>query len=615
MAPGSSDNASVSGARAASRVVGRQACDGCRMRKRRCTFKGDDGVQWINGGQPPDGTPRCQNCDKAKMQCTFLLPLKPRGPKPRGDNRYLSFQSASSSEHKTEWDGDLGDGHSQSSSGLQRFPSNTSQHTERIAFAAANSSIGSASPMQSSLPYATDVLFPRDLVRFVLRDYITYIYPLIPVIHIPTFEVHFDQEHDTHNQEFFLLIISLCALTIGLLPSRFAAYREFKDPLPFESRTEAANHCYKLNQGLRDIEYWDTVSHQKWASSYLLALAFHQIGNVNLWRMLEVEAIQLLRLLEVQHSSSYVGLDPVEVQLRKKAFWLMFYAYVHQSYSYRHERVGFLDPFVLQEIKLEELMPAPVDDEYITPHEILPCPDHVVAESLTTGFNVHSLVFSAALAPNTLCSCPLAKDPEIRLARLEEQLHTLRTMLSTVEPAYRTQTQLQTALSPASEDDGIRSIQREVIRANIETTRLWLQIMILDKIEITASGDGGSALSPARSVTQMVSGSSFPTVESLWSERERVCQELIHAIHSFSRPALEPNGNALVYKLRDVAVSFLACPEDVPEDRARRVRGYLGEFSKMLSVLDVSEMVNTLSLQSWIDTSRSKALSSHSGND
>jgi hypothetical protein len=62
-----------------------------------------------------------------------------------------------------------------------------------------------------------------------------------------------------------------------------------------------------------------------------------------------------------------------------------------------------------------------------------------------------------------------------------------------------------------------------------------------------------------------------------------------------------------VYKLRDVAVALLACPEDVDEQRAGRLREYLSEFSKLLSILDVSEMMNTLSLQSWIDTSRSKA--------
>jgi hypothetical protein len=179
-----------------------------------------------------------------------------------------------STEHNLELRSDVVDGQSQGLS--QQLPSNKASHsTDKTAFDA-DVSIQSESPLtHGSQYYATDVLLHRDLVRYILQDYIKYVYPLIPVIHIPTFEINFNQEHDTQNQESLAVIISICALTVGLLPSRFWSYREYKCPLPFETRTEMANHCYKLNQSLRDIEYWDTVSHQKWVSSYLLALTFH----------------------------------------------------------------------------------------------------------------------------------------------------------------------------------------------------------------------------------------------------------------------------------------------------------------------------------------------------
>ena len=52
---------------------------------------------------------------------------------------------------------------------------------------------------------------------------------------------------------------------------------------------------------------------------------------------------------------------------------------------------------------------------------------------------------------------------------------------------------------------------------------------------------------------------------------------------------------------------LLAFPHEGHAERSRRVREYLKEYSELLSILDVSETVNTLSLQSWIDTSRGKA--------
>jgi len=53
-----------------------------------------------------------------------------------------------------------------------------------------------------------------------------------------------------------------------------------------------------------------------------------------------------------------------------------------------------------------------------------------------------------------------------------------------------------------------------------------------------------------------------------------------------------------------VAVTLLACPFDSQHEVARRAFGYLREFTDILSRLDGSETINTLSLQSWVDTGR-----------
>ncbi|GKU08560.1 unnamed protein product, partial [Fusarium langsethiae] len=251
-----------------------------------------------------------------------------------------------------------------------------------------------------------------------------------------------------------------------------------------------ANHCYKLNQNFRDTTYFDTVSHQKWASSFLLGVAFHQTGNNNLWQMFEVESMQLLRLLEVQHISGYAGLDATEVQLRKKAFWLMFYGYMHQMHNLRNERLTFLDPVISCEINLEDLMPAAVDDEYISSSGILPCPEAITAQSLTSGFNIHSRIFSAALRPpgsdlEKHCICSHMKDPVARLGSLRERLHHLKYMLDTVLPAYRPWNKSTIAVhsTTSTEQEDVANIQREAIRANIHATHLWLQSMLLDQID------------------------------------------------------------------------------------------------------------------------------------
>lgn len=416
----------------------------------------------------------------------------------------------------------------------------------------------SESPAQFAPPYATDVLFSRELVTFILNDYITYVYPLVPVIHRPTFEVDFSQNRDLQDEDFLTLIISLCAVTVALLPSKLEKYRGFSSPLPFVTRTDMVNHCYKLNQGLRDTSFFDTVSHQKWASSFLISLAFHQTGNTNFWRMFEVEAMQLLRLLEVQHVSSYKGLDAIEGQLRKKAFWLMFYGYIHQTYNLRNERLAFLDTTILRDINLEDLMPAPVDDEFISASGILPCPEDVASASLTAGFNLHSRIFAAGLEPlcanaKQSCICCETKDPVRRLAALKDRLNHLKYMLDAVLPAFRpwnTKVAGTTTSAITTDLDEVANTQREAIRANVHVTHLWLQIMLLDQIDAlvaaqtlsvsTSQGAADPLTPPSSSSTQMT-----PDTAS-WDEREDICRQLLHTLHSFSHSGLEPNGISVV---------------------------------------------------------------------
>lgn len=57
-------------------------------------------------------------------------------------------------------------------------------------------------------------------------------------------------------------------------------------------------------------------------------------------------------------------------------------------------------------------------------------------------------------------------------------------------------------------------------------------------------------------------------------------------------------------KIRDVAVSLLSCPFEESDRVALRANEYLHRFIEILCRLDKSELLNSLSLQTWIDTGR-----------
>ncbi|KAF5534802.1 beta-glucosidase [Fusarium napiforme] len=444
------------------------------------------GIHWTNTVLAPDPTARCDNCQKSNSQCTFQMPSKARGPKRKTGYRYRysigTAHSASASPELNASDT------VNASSPLSPLPFSKPGSYVLEELAPEPSIATNASPAGCTLPYPTDVLLPRDLIHFILNDYLVHVYPLIPVIHRPSFKIDLERNNDLHDESFLILIVSLCALTVSILPSRLQIYQDFSSPLPFRTRTEMVNHCHKFCQSFRDASYFDTVSHDNWASSFLLGIAFHQAGNTNQWRMLEVEAMQLLRLLEVHRVLSYAGLDAIEIQLRKKAFWLMFYGYVHQMHNLRNERLMFLDTMLSCELNLEDLMPASVDDEYISSSGQLPCPEDIAAASLTVGYNIHSRIFAAALRPpgsigKQTCICSHLKDPQQRLVSLRERLHHLKYMLDTVPAAYgiwNKKTSAPTvptsaATTSSTEGEEVGNIQREAIRVNIHVTHLWLQ--------------------------------------------------------------------------------------------------------------------------------------------
>lgn len=79
---------------------------------------------------------------------------------------------------------------------------------------------------------------------------------------------------------------------------------------------------------LRGPTYFDQINFQKFAIAYLLNISFFQLGEQNRSRMMECEGMQLGRLLNLHKSSEEDGLNFIEVQLRRKGFWLLYYGYV-----------------------------------------------------------------------------------------------------------------------------------------------------------------------------------------------------------------------------------------------------------------------------------------------
>lgn len=83
--------------------------------------------------------------------------------------------------------------------------------------------------------------------------------------------------------------------------------------------------------------------------------------------------------------------------------------------------------------------------------------------------------------------------------------------------------------------------QLEIMRANIHVTHLWLQSLLLEQVDVVVQenviGGAGGTAGP-----EEVSAA----LKANWAEREDICRQMLHLLHSIPYVYLEPNGLYLV---------------------------------------------------------------------
>ncbi|KAH7360702.1 hypothetical protein BKA65DRAFT_547415 [Rhexocercosporidium sp. MPI-PUGE-AT-0058] len=466
--------------------------------------------------------------------------------------------------------------------------------------------------------YPTDGLGDREVVKLILADYFQYIYPLVPVVHRPSCKRDIADNRDCNDEIFLGLIYGLCALTIATLPSKFHNYQKLRPNSPHENSKAMVYACYDEFTRLKRHEYFDEINFDKWAAHFLMYLAFFHVTDYNRSRMVEVQASQLARLLNLHKGPENNGLNYIEIQLHKKAFWLSFYTFVHGKVHFvRKERIGFIDQTEARTVRFESLMPAEVDDEYIHAHTIYPQPPGTV--SLVTGFNLNSQVFLAAYTSGSQrdepCPCIRAEDVQLQIRHLQQRLDVLKYMLDDIPAPLQpwvASEQQDNSPPPGDADDlqGRRELYGHfaILRANLHVTHLWFQTLLSSQLDVLlesqVSLEAGTLIPMC--TPPLTSALPVPVrdVKLVWAEREALCRQLLHLLHGIPHTYLEPNGITIVSKIREISATLLSVPQGLDAGAERRAATYLRAFADILSKLDRAGYSGIISLQSWVDGDR-----------
>jgi hypothetical protein len=211
------------------------------------------------------------------------------------------------------------------------------------------------------------------------------------------------------------------------------------------------------------------------------------------------------------------------------------------SYDYlgsmKARLLTLFDGSMLQRVDAEDLWPIEVDEEFITEETILPQAQDRLC--LMTGFNTNFRLFWLSVTDRVEDSTSRvsavnmheALDPVTILASLERQIQDLRRTALEMDARFCRWNDFGVINSVAT--DTLAHVQLEIMRANIHVTRLWLESTLLENLERIEKDT-------------LEESSWIRSPESVWTQRQEICQQLLFVLSNVKQHSLEPNGNSLV---------------------------------------------------------------------
>ncbi|KAJ7212254.1 fungal-specific transcription factor domain-containing protein [Mycena pura] len=423
-------------------------------------------------------------------------------------------------------------------------------------------------------PRRLDEIAPRDTISLIIALFFDFVYPLTPCIHKPSFMADLHARREERDPLFFALVMS--TVPRSYLPMERPVVRKLAQTCHEASRHISIASYDPPTSMHVVIRYFDCVYHFCEGHDATQHAAFG-------------EAAHIAVTLRLHEEAAYEGMDPIECEVRRRVFWLLFGA--DKSMSILLGR-----PICLRDEDCTLHFPKELDDEYITPSAYLPQPQGKTA--IVSGLNYASRIF--ALLGEILVRIRVDKrsppQGQFATARLEEVQSLHQRILSALahcpEPLRLKRLYAQSNVPPEFDGVGYRQAtfaevkdffdnphaSREnalnpflVVQGNLYVTQQLVRFVIeqyRDELMLSING---------RMDEQKVA-----------QDREAVASDLLNILHSIPIQSIATNGPSLVHKVRYVASTLLDAvrkAETAPASAAR-AHAYLWDFLSILSEIE-----------------------------
>lgn len=313
--------------------------------------------------------PPCRACTALDIPCTFERPSRRRGP----PNRHAEAIK----RRRIEGDPTLPPLAPPAATGTQNV-------------AATLASFSSHAIHQLS----AESICPFPILELLVDDFFTYIHPLAPFPHEPSFRAAFKQREDLTNPSFLALLASMMAILVASFPRKPMAHlKSHHQEKLFPNSVSLVERCHKVAVEARGSGYLDKeLTVYDAVTSYFLGLSGAYTINWRQCRLYFGETFTISRVLGVHRATEpakYTNdyreqVDFIKQEIGRRLFWVMVVG-IRSMQQLGATFAEFTIPPPTPTHPYPPL-PTPVDDEYIFVDHIAPQPPGSVSK--LAGFNV-----------------------------------------------------------------------------------------------------------------------------------------------------------------------------------------------------------------------------------
>ncbi|PLB46875.1 hypothetical protein P170DRAFT_412222 [Aspergillus steynii IBT 23096] len=547
----------------------RKACDACSIRKVKCDTSG----------------PPCRSCASLDIPCTYERPSRRRGPPNRHAEAFKKQK--------------LGP-----SPATSPTPSDQPSPVRPASIV----SVGN-SPSSSSFPSSVESICSFPTVRLLIDDYFTYIHPLIPIPHEPTFRAALDRREDLTNRTFLAMTASMIGTLVASFPRRPKLHlRTEAERTAFPHSMAMVKKCRDVAVQARGMGYLDrSATVYDAAISYFLGICSGYMYSMRRCRTYLAECLTMLHVYDLcrpshRFSSSCATspnsassplsqdrfgaagegpVDLVEQELGRRLFYTTLVGYRTLQQMGSTDTTFHVPP----ETPTDRYPPLPleVDDEYIFSTHVEPQPAHRL--SRLVGFNANVRVYNSY---NSLSAWEIAfgsgqiYDWERQRTAIWDGLQRAKSALERVPKELSLQPTPVPSFPMAADPNSVERhyIQYEIQKANIYASQLGTRSYLVEKYwslhgawqKYQSSTDQrqhsrsplpikveGERPNPYRAPS---SDAQLDGIGKMMAEERRlVIRDLSVLLRSVNEINMEPNGASFSGKVRQVASTLLNLPD------------------------------------------------------